>query len=317
MSSAEDQLRSIIETAMQENSYKQASAPFGDKIDEAKTQFVTNPSAETENVKTLTAFKTGTNIDAVFLNVENKPIDGLPYGSNSILTGLPNSGKSLLLEEIALKVADNGKKVCYTTSEEIWKTESSRFDLENRMKEKAKILGISWDTIRKNLFVLDAVAHAELRDWYTFVAAYRQLVEKEKVEMLLVDSITMLEDSRGQLKYRLAEISKYNQLHGITAIMINQRSIEESDGLAMAGGIALSHVVDIVMILDYKKVWTGDGAMKIDTGAKQGEVLFFFRTLKCRICKFDARYLAYKISNNGLVEFLPKPTIPVAEQGVK
>lgn len=302
-------IKQVLLQTQSNGNFAEAMQPFSAPIkpEDKLTEKVTKPSTQEENKKTLEAFKTGTFLDNMFLNAEDKSINGIPFGSNSILTGLPNSGKSILLEEIVLMVANSGHKVCYVTSEEAWKTESPRFDLENRMKEKAKILNLNWETITQNLFILDSVIHAELREWSTFVSTYRNLVEKEQIELVLIDSMTLLEDVRGQIKYRILELMRYNQIHGLTSILVNQRAIEESDSLAMAGGISLSHIVDIVFILDYKKISSWDAQIKQDVAeAKQGSLLNFFRILKCRLCKFDAHYFSYSITNDGFVRLTEK-----------
>jgi len=286
----------------QQNDWGLANTPFTQKIEQSKSQKVIKPNLGEENKKELSAFKTFTFLDGMFLDSSGKSIDGIPFSSNSILTGLPNSGKSLLLEEIALRVANSGKKVCFVTSEEAFRTETPRFDLESRMRERAKILSLNWETISKNLSVVDTVIFAELREWNAFVSTYRNLVESEGIDLVLVDSMTLLEDVRGQIKYRVLELMRYNQIHGITSILVNQRAIEESDTLAMAGGISLSHIVDVVFVLDYKKISSWDGTLKMDIpSAKQGAILNFFRILKCRLCRFNAHYIGYEITKDGFV----------------
>jgi KaiC/GvpD/RAD55 family RecA-like ATPase len=232
-------------------------------------------------------------------------IQGVPINSNMILTGLPSSGKSLLCMQIALNLASSGVRVCYVTSEEIFKSEAGRYSLEARMYEKAKLMGCSIENIKQKLFVIDTVKNAELREWVNFVGEYRRLVANQKIEFLIIDSITMLEDNRTQMKNRLLDLARFNQTHGVTSIMINQRAVEESDNMAMAGGIALSHIVDIVAVMDYKKVSSWDSQLKADLGAdnaKQGTQVSFFRILKCRLCKFDARYFGYEITEDGLIK---------------
>jgi KaiC/GvpD/RAD55 family RecA-like ATPase len=277
---------------------------FTGKIDESKLNMVINPNAslgERPN-KPEEGFKTYTFLDKMFLNVIGVSLDGLPFGSNAILTGLPNSGKTLLVMEVALRVAENGKKVAYVTSEKIFRVDNARYDLESQMREMAGILNLDWLKIVDNLFVIDTVKFAELRDWTNFISTYRTLVELKKIDIVLIDSMTLLEEARGALKYRVLELMRYNQTHGLTSIMINQRAIEEADTLAMAGGIALSYAVDVVMALDYKKVSSWDAQIKQDTGAKQSEVLNFFRILKCSLSKFDAHYKAYEITQQGQVK---------------
>ena len=156
-------------------------------------------------------------------------IQGIPINSNMILTGLPSSGKSLLCMQLALNLASSGVRVCYVTSEEIFKSEAGRYSLEARMAEKAKLLEQTCMTnIKKCLFVIDTVKNAELREWVNFVGEYRRLVANQKIEFLIIDSITMLEDNRTQMKNRLLDLTRFNQTHGVTSIMINQRSVEES-----------------------------------------------------------------------------------------
>lgn len=254
---------------------------------------------KTANVS-MKGFKTYTFLDDMF-----EGIKGLPLNSNTLLTGLPSSGKSLFCMEVALRVASWEIPVCFVTSEEIFKSEAGRYSIEARMLERAKIIGLNLDHIKDNLFVIDTVKHTELREWINFVGEYRRLVDNKKIQMLIIDSITMLEDNRTQMKNRLLDLSRFNQTHGVTSIMINQRAVEEADNMAMAGGIALSHIVDTVMVMDYKKVSSWDGQLKQDLGAdnaKQGTQVSFFRILKSRLCKFNGKYIAYNITPEGVIK---------------
>ena len=142
----------------------------------------------------------------------------MPICGQFAITGLPGAGKSIIVEEIAVRVAASGRKVLFATAEDTWKSATPRFDLQSRLKQKADILGLDWNKIRENLFVLDTVAYPELRDWNTFAETYRYVAEKEKIELALIDSVTVLEAYRGALKYRVMELARYNQVNGITAL---------------------------------------------------------------------------------------------------
>jgi KaiC/GvpD/RAD55 family RecA-like ATPase len=168
--------------------------------------------------------------------------------------------------------------------------------------EKAKLLGLDWEKLKDNISILDNVKNAGLREWETFIGAYRALVEGEKVTFLAIDSLSMLEDVRGQIKNRLSELCRYNQRQGVTSLIISQRSTEDADGLNLAGGLALSHIVDVVLELDWKKVSSWNGAIKQDTGVAQGQTVNFFRVLKCRMCKYNAHYFKYEITKDGLIK---------------
>ena len=288
-----DYLLEIIKNA------KTDEKAFEQPLEVEKQPLIDTFSEKTANVP-MKGICTNTLLDNKF-----EDIQGIPVNSNILLTGLPSSGKSLLCMQIALQMASNGVPTCYVTSEEIFKSEAGRYSLEARMFEKAKIMGCSIENIKQNLFIIDTVKHTELREWVNFVGEYRRLVANQKIQMLIIDSITMLEDNRTQMKNRLLDLTRFNQTHGVTSIMINQRAVEEADNLAMAGGIALSHIVDIVMVMDYKKVSSWDGALKQDIpSAKQGQEIKFFRILKCRLCKFDAKYFAYEITKDGLVKVI-------------
>jgi KaiC/GvpD/RAD55 family RecA-like ATPase len=290
--SLRDFLLSVIENS------KTDEKAFIQPLEEQKqTSLVDTFSDETAKVP-MKGYSTHTFIDNLF-----EGIKGLPLNSNTILTGLPSSGKSLLCMELALQSASWDVPTCFVTSEEIFKSEAGRYSIEARMYERAKVLGLNLEHIEENLYILDTVKHTELRDWVNFVGEYRKLVNEKKIEFLIIDSLTMLEDNRAQMKNRLLDLSRFNQTHGVTSILINQRAVEEADNLAMAGGIALSHIVDTVMIMDYKKVSSWDGQLKQDIPtAKQGSEIKFFRVLKSRLCKFDGRYFAYNISPEGLIK---------------
>jgi len=296
-----ERMSEIIANAKGEEDKKAFDKP----IDVTANALIIKPSTDPKTEKKLYGFVTHTFLDTMFLNSEGKTIE-LPICSNTILSGLPSSGKSLFIEEVALQVASSGKKVCFVTSEEVWRTENGRFDIEARLKERAKLLGLNWLKISENLYILDTVTFAELRYFDSFIGAYRHLVEKEHIELSLIDSITMLEDSRGMVKYRLGTLAKYNQTHNVTSIMVSQRATDDSDSMSLSGGLALSHIVDILAELDYKKLSSWDKSIKDDTGIAQGQTAYFFRIMKCRLCRFKANYFAYEITKDGLVRFTEK-----------
>lgn len=295
-------LTDVLAKAQSENDWQQAMSIEAQK--KADNPNITIPNSDMKTKKTLKAIKTGTFLDTMFLDDKDIAINGVPFGSSSILLGIPNTGKSLILAEIILRIANVGLKTCFVTSEEIYSTETNRYDLENRLKDKAKILGLNWKTISENLYVLDAVKFADLRNWETFASTLKELVENKKVEFLGIDSLTLLEDSRGQLKYRLLDLMKYGQTHGLTSIMISQRSGEDPDSIgSIAGGISLSHIADVVMVMDSKKVSSWDSQLKLDIPtAKQGQEVFFYHILKCRLCRYRANYFGYIIDKDGIVK---------------
>lgn len=278
-----------------------------EKVEEKLSNLVLRPDEAVEAKKPLIGFPTGTFIDQLFLTPEGKSLEGVPICGQFAITGLPGAGKSILVEEIAVRVAASGRKVLYATAEDTWKSATPRFDLQSRLKQKADILGLDWNKIRENLFVLDTVAYPELRDWNTFAETYRYVAEKEKIELAIIDSVTVLEAYRGALKYRVMELARYNQVHGITALYVNQRSTEVWDSYDMAGGIGLAHNLDGTIIIDYGRVYWYD--QQVDLEADRGEFVRIARVLDCRMSNFERRRIKIDITQDGFlraIEPIPK-----------
>jgi KaiC/GvpD/RAD55 family RecA-like ATPase len=310
-------LAETIKTArMPADEWELATKPMTVEIREGKEKleaFVLRPDAAVEAKKPLLGFPTDTFLDELFLTPEGKPLGGIPICGQFAITGLPGAGKSILVEEIAVRVAASGRKVLYTTAEDTWKSPTPRFDLQSRLKQKADILCLDWEKIRQNLFVLDTVAFPELRDWNTFAETYRYVAEKEKIELAIIDSVTVLESYRGALKYRVMELARYNQVHGITALFVNQRSSEVWDSYDMAGGIGLAHNLDGTIIVDYGRVYWHD--QQIDLGVERGEFVRIVRVLDCRLCNFERRRIRVDITKDGFLRIVgPLPKLPEPEK---
>jgi len=279
-----------------------------ERKEEKLSALILRPDEAAEAKKPLMGLPTGTFIDYMFITAEGKPLNGLPVVGQFALTGLPGAGKSILVEEIAVKVAGAGRKVLFATAEDTWKSVTPRFDLQSRLKQKAEILRLDWRNVMENLFVLDTVAFSELLDWNTFAETYRYVVEKEKIELAIIDSVTVLEAYRGALKYRVMELARYNQLHGVTSLYVNQRSVEMWDTYEMAGGIGLAHNLDGTILVDYGRVYWQD--QQVDLEAKRGEFVRIARVLDCRMCNFERRRIRIDITSDGFVKALepiPKP----------
>ncbi|OYT47016.1 hypothetical protein B6U79_04780 [Candidatus Bathyarchaeota archaeon ex4484_231] len=150
--------------------------------------------------------------------------------------------------------------------------------------------------------MLDTVAYPELREWSTFAETYRYVVEKEKIELAIIDSVTVLEAYRGALKYRVMELARYNQMHGVTALYVNQRSAETWDSYDMAGGIGLAHNLDGTILVDYGRIYWQD--QQIDLEAKRGEFVRIARVLDCRMCNFERRRIRVDITSDGFLRAL-------------
>jgi len=279
-----------------------------ERKEEKLSTFVLHPDMAPEARKPLIGLSTGTFIDQLFLTPEGEILGGVPICGQFAITGLPGAGKSILVEEIGVRVAGAGRKTLFATAEDTWKSATPRFDLQSRMKQKADILKLDWDKVKENLYVLDTVMYPELRDWTTFAETYRYVVEKERIELAIIDSVTVLEAYRGALKYRVMELARYNQLQGVTGLYVNQRSAERWDSYDMAGGIGLAHNLDGTIIVDYGRVYWED--QRVDLEADRGEFVRIARVLDCRMCNFERRRIRIDITPDGFIQALepiPKP----------
>lgn len=304
--------KKIVEALRQspESEWGLAQAPFMSKEQkelDTKQQWVTKPK-NTDKTLTQEVFVTGTFLDQLYLRENNQPLNGIPIVGQFGIVGLSGVGKSILVQEIALRVANNGKHVVYVTSEDIWESPNPRLDLQARMKQKAEKMNLNWEKIKENLYILDTITYSELREFYNLVSTYRYLVESMKnIDLLIVDSLTLLDSYRGALKNRILEFARYNQLHGISGIYVSQRSEEEYDKFGMAGGIGVAHTLDSVICIDFGKA---SGLLKEDLSnalnkqIKQWDLVHFARILSCRLTGFDRKYIPLEITQDG---FLRKP----------
>jgi KaiC/GvpD/RAD55 family RecA-like ATPase len=215
------------------------------------------------------------------------------------VVGLSGVGKSLLAQEILLKVTNRGEGVVFITSEDVFNSDNERFDLQSRLMAKAKSLGLDWGQIQKNLYVLDCIKYGQLSEFETLIGVYRNLIEdsKNNIKLLVIDSLTLL-DSRSMLKVRLLQLAKFNQLRGITALYVCQRSEEETDRFAISGGISVAHDLDSVICIDFAKAMS---EMKDQLAKKQWEMVHFCRILSCRLTGFNRKYTEMEITSEGFL----------------
>lgn len=299
-------LGKIIQDAKSE-----ANAPFKSPLVDAEHKYrdyVIQPKDGKESQKIFTVMSTGTLLDKLFLDDGGTPLNGIPVEGQYGLIGLPDSGKSILMQEVVLRVAQR-RKVVLVTSEDLWESETDRADLQSRMRKRIEALNLDWNVIRKNLLVIDTVKFTELRDWKTFIETYRYIVENFGLDFLVVDSITWMDSYRGALKNRLMELCRYNQLKGITAFYVTQRGSDSYDGYSIAGGIGLAHNLDVNICLDVGKA---SGNLKDEINAfrtkeeqlKQWTEVRFIRVLGCRLCAFDRRHYEVEVTQDGFLKAL-------------
>jgi len=168
------------------------------------------------------------------------------------------------------------------------------------------MMNLDWNKVKENVRVFDTIEYGELRTWRTFVKNYRKVQSDFGFEVMIMDSITMIEDSRTKLKNRLMELARFNQKEGITAIYVCQRSTDDPDSYSVAGGIGLPHNFDINICVDRMKVGndlrkTMNATRPKENQLAQWQVIHFVRMMGCRLCGFDRNYFEVDIENGFLI----------------
>lgn len=277
--------------------YGSAAAEEGDEVN--FSAYLITPADDLSAEKQITPLETGTLVDALFRDETGEPLNGVPQVGQFGITGTPGSGKSLLVHEMLVHFAKRGKKVVFITTEEQWETATARFDLQSRVYQKAELLNVPWEAVTANVTVLDLIARPELREWDKLYATYKYILDSQPVDVLIFDSVTILDTRRYRLKFRVMELARLNQVEGITAFFVNQRSKHRWDSYDVAGGIGIPHALDGNISIDHGRVSRLD--QRVDLGAPRGMPLRILRVLDCRLCDFDPDPAWITINRHGFV----------------
>ncbi len=263
---------------------------------------------EVGSVPPLFGVKTGTKLDYMFYTVEldeesgepiKKILGGLPYLSVMNVVGIPDTGKSVLAEQFAIKQASMGYRVLFVTTET-----PVEFEVAN-LKRRAAALAVDFDEIRANFIFVDVSKDESLRkDYRALLKAMEEAVERKKTTIAIVDSITGLYEHR-ELEAREIVRALYNFLKEKrqTALLISQkRSSQQAETAEAAGGLAVAHIVDGTIVMDKKVVMTKyeESLFKVPIGG----VLRTIRIDGCRVAGHDPNTYRMEITPLGLIKIL-------------
>ena len=159
---------------------------------------------------------------------------GIVPGEVVLLSGDPGIGKSTIMLQIALKIADTGAKVLYVSGEES----------ESQIKIRAERIATTESLSRQDLYVLSStdIDHA--------VA----IATDKKVDLLIIDSIQTVAsvDANGfpgslpQLRYSTLKLVNFAKSTNIPVFFIGHVTKEGT----IAGPQLLAHMVDCVLYLE-------------------------------------------------------------------
>ena len=169
---------------------------------------------------------------------------GVVLGSATLLAGDPGVGKSTLLLQLCLSLANSGKKVLYIAGEESSEQVKMRSErIAKSIGQKAKSKNLS----EENLFLIAtsdpdaAIVH----------------VENEKPDLVVVDSIQTMQSgnvaglsgSVSQVRYAALQYIRAAKTLQIPVVLVGHVTKE---GM-VAGPMVLSHMVDTVLFLEGEK----------------------------------------------------------------
>ncbi len=231
---------------------------------------------------------------------EKVSLGGIPAYSVVNVTGMPDTGKSLMAEQFTIKQASMGEKVCFVT------VESPASFLAAGLKERAAAMNVDFPSIEDNIIIIDAASNSRLReDIPTLLDTLAYVYRSYKVKRTVVDSITGLFEAKEMFARSIVRalfnfMKKWYQ----TAIFISQKrsSHEELTGEA-AGGYAVGHIVDCTMVLSKEIILSRTKAQNYKR--EIGDIVRLFRIDGCRLCGHDTRIHVMEINEFGLCEIGP------------
>ncbi|MDN5331759.1 MAG: hypothetical protein PWP45_984 [Tepidanaerobacteraceae bacterium] len=223
-------------------------------------------------------------------------LNGFPSASVIHLTGVPDTGKSLIGEQFSISQALCGYNVLYVT------VEIPAPFLALSFKQRSQALKADWDKMKERIFIVDATRYPELRDNVGDLCAFlSETIEKEKINSTVIDSITGLYEGREMLARSIVrKLYEIMKKHYQTAIFISQkRSSHEEISSEAAGGYAVPHIVDCTIVLS--KIVLNSKALATMYNKKPGEVVRTLRIDGCRMCGHDSNVHLLEIDEKGLV----------------
>ncbi len=229
-----------------------------------------------------------------------KSLGGIPAYSVVNITGVSDTGKSLMVEQYAIKQASRGEAVAFIT------VETPAHFVVTGLRERAKAMGIEFENVENNIILIDAASHGRLRDNIPdLLATLAHVIKTYKVRHTIIDSVTGLYEAREmQARVVVRQLFNFMKKWYQTALFVSQkRSGHEELTAEAAGGYAISHIVDCSMVLSKDLILTPTQSKLYKKPI--GEIVRLFRIDGCRLCGHDTRTHFMEITELGLVKIGP------------
>ena len=228
------------------------------------------------------------------------PLGGIPRYAVVNLTGVSDTGKSLMAEQFAVKQASLGNKVAFIT------VETPAPFLSMGLRGRATAMNVPFEDIENNIIIIDAASYHVLREEIpTLLNTLAHVIKTYKVKNVVIDSITGLYEAKEMLARTIVrQLFNFMKKWYQTAIFVSQkRSGHEELSAEAAGGYAVSHIVDCSIVLAKKTILSIYDERIY--GKPIGEMVRLFRIDGCRMCGHDTRTRIMEIDELGLVHIGP------------
>ncbi len=248
-------------------------------------------------------------LDELFFTVEytpkrkkpkKKPLGGIPLRSVINITGVADTGKTLMAEQFAVKQASLDQPVIYVS------VESPGPFVASSLRHRARAMGVDEAKVEENVVILDAASHSVLReDLPTLLSTLAHAIKTYKTRSVVVDSVTGLYEAKEMLARSVVRsifnfLKKWYQ----TGILISQkRSGHEELSAEAAGGYAVAHIVDGTIVVSKELITTQRQANLYKRPI--GDLVRLFRIDGCRLCGHDTKVRFLEITEEGLVRVGP------------
>lgn len=241
-----------------------------------------------------------------------KPLGGYPSGGVIHITGVPDTGKSLMAEQFLITQASEGINVCLVTVEQ-----PAPFYVAS-LKQRAAALGVNWEKIEDRIVVIDAATNSDLRNELQVLfdtLAYG--IKTYNVKATVVDSVTGLYEAKEMMARQTVRalynfIKKWHQ----TSIFISQkRSGHEELTAEAAGGYGVGHIVDATIVVAKKEILSRYDQSLF--GAEIGDLIRTIRIDGCRLSGHDTKTRVMEITKSGIVRVGPPLAEVVRKSGKK
>ena len=245
-------------------------------------------------------------LDELFFIVEEekggivkKKLGGIPAYSVFNITGVSDTGKSLMVEQFAVEQAHRGDKVAFITVEA-----PANFVITS-LKLRALAKGYKFEEFEDNIILIDAASHSTLRENLPdLLATLSYAIKKYNIKFTIIDSITGLFENKEVLARSVVRrlfnfMKKWYQ----TALFVSQKRSGQEDLTAeAAGGYAVGHIVDGTMVLAKELI---DTPFKAKLYKKEiGDIVRLFRIDGCRMSGHDTKTHYLEITETGLIKIL-------------